>query len=120
MYSESPFHVPAMYGRIVESWGVHSIVVFITVRQVGWVAWLMAGVEGMSVLRTFWGLSRLCVPNNQQQHMSTHRLLLLLLHLLSPAATDNAHVRTTIQHTHASLPCCLAVVIHPTRCLCPL
>jgi hypothetical protein len=34
VYSETPFMVPALYRRIVESWGLHSLVVFITVRQV--------------------------------------------------------------------------------------
>jgi hypothetical protein len=34
VYSESPFNVPAVFKRLVESWGVHSIVVFLTVRQV--------------------------------------------------------------------------------------
>lgn len=35
VYSETPFQVPAVYRRIVESWGLHTLVVFITVRQVG-------------------------------------------------------------------------------------
>lgn len=34
VYSEIPFQVPAVFKRLVESWGVHSTVVFITVRQV--------------------------------------------------------------------------------------
>jgi hypothetical protein len=34
VYSETPFMVPALYRRIVESWGLHSLVVFVTVRQV--------------------------------------------------------------------------------------
>lgn len=34
VYSESPFNVPAVFKRLVESWGVHSIMVFLTVRQV--------------------------------------------------------------------------------------
>ena len=34
VYSESPFNIPAVFRRLVESWGVHSIVVFLTVRQV--------------------------------------------------------------------------------------
>lgn len=41
VYSELPFNVPAVFKRLVESWGVHSIVVFLTVRQVrasGWEA----------------------------------------------------------------------------------
>jgi hypothetical protein len=45
VYSETPFMVPALYRRIVESWGLHSLVVFITVRQVcdAHTAWHEAG-----------------------------------------------------------------------------
>lgn len=34
VYAPSPFHVPAAFKRIIENWGLHTIVVFITVRQV--------------------------------------------------------------------------------------
>lgn len=34
VYSESPFNVPPVFTRLVESWGLHSIVVFMTVHQV--------------------------------------------------------------------------------------
>lgn len=33
VYSESPFQVPAVFKRLVENWGVHSLVVFVTIRQ---------------------------------------------------------------------------------------
>ncbi|KAF8059665.1 HAK2 [Scenedesmus sp. PABB004] len=33
VYSESPFQVPALFRRLADSWGVHEVVVFLTVRQ---------------------------------------------------------------------------------------
>jgi hypothetical protein len=92
IYSESPFLVPAVFKRLVESWGVHSIVVFLTIRQVGWVGgWLMVCVRreaplGKAGSHTTRGPS--CCNSEVPKDQSTHT------HTREHAHEHEKHTRT--------------------------